>query len=204
MCSFYVVGQKIKEPYKIIAYGEKIAFGTIENAARWTISNAKENIFIHLNGNQINNYLFEKPGIYEVGFSENKSYSENECSHPRFDEKMIVQVSPIKMVFDFSKIKFSDKIEVGRNCEDIFITVPVNVVMKEDHPVSFLISEVVVAGVGSQIIAKPVMQEVLLKSGIQFLKYQLSGMATKEAYLMFDFIDFNNQVQTYNYPEIIN
>ena len=207
--SFCAIGQNNfisnnKEPYKVISYGEKITFGTIENTANWTITNTKENIFANLSGNQINNYLFEKPGIYEISFSNNKMHNDKECNHPQFEEKMIVQVSAIKMTFDFSKIKFSDNIEVGRNCEGIFITVPVNVVMKENQPAKFLIPDVIVAGVGSQLIAKPVIQEILLKNGTQFLKYQLSGMANKEAYLMFDFVDINNQVQTYNHPEIIN
>lgn len=207
--SFCAIGQnnfisKSKEPYKVITYGEKILFGKIENTAKWTITNSKENIAVYLSGNQINDYAFEKPGTYEIGFYENRNNVNSECSHPQFNEKMIIQVSPIKMVFDFSKIKFSEKIEVGRNCEGIFMSVPVKVVMKEKRPTKFLIPEVVVAGVGSQIIAKPVIQEVMLNSEIQFLEYELSGIATKETYLMFDFIDVNNQVQTYNHPEIIN
>jgi hypothetical protein len=207
--SFCAIGQnnfisKSKEPYKVISYGEKITFGTIENTANWTITNAKENIFANLSGNQINDYTFEKPGIYEISFSNNKMHNDKECNHPQFEEKMIVQVSSIKMTFDFSKIKFSEKIQTGRNCDAIFITVPVNVVMKENVPTKFNIPNVMVAGVGSEIIAKPVIQEIIVKNGIQFLKYQLSGMANKEAYLMFDFVDINNQVQTYNHPEIIN
>lgn len=36
--------------YKEISFGEKIDFGNIENTARWTIANHKENISVSLSG----------------------------------------------------------------------------------------------------------------------------------------------------------
>ena len=117
---------------------------------------------------------------------------------------MTIQVNPIKMTFDFSKISFSGKIQKGSNCDHIYITVPVTVIMKDLQTTKFVVPNVTVAGIGSEIIAKPVTSEVVLKNGTQLLKYQLSGIATKEAYLMFDFVDSNNNIQTYYQPEIVN
>ena len=207
--SFYSIAQnsfvsKNKEPYKVITYGEKTAFGKIDNNAKWKIRNYNENISIQLYGNQINDYVFEKPGTYEIDFSENNQNNEDECSHAKFDATMIVQVSSTKMIFDFSKIKFSDKIQVGQSCDDIDIVVPVNFTTYDGNPVKLIIPNVVVAGIGSQIIAKPINSEIIFKNGIQAVKYQLSGTATQQAYLMFDFVDANNQIQSYSYPEIIN
>jgi hypothetical protein len=108
------------------------------------------------------------------------------------------------MTFDFSKILFSDKIRRGSNCDQIFVTVAVNVEMKDMQTALFVVPDVMVAGVGSEIIAKPVTPEVILKNGKQLLRYQLSGVATKEAYLMFDFVDNNNNIQTYYQPTIVN
>lgn len=192
-----------KPPFKVISYGEKIQFGNVESSAKWTISNTKENIVAFVSGNQINEYVFEESGNYEIIYSEIKKHDANECSHAQFEDKMTVLVSPVKMTFDFSKIVFSEKIRKGSNCDGIFITVPVNVTMKENTPIKFTIPNVMVAGVGSEIIAKPVSSEVLLKNGTQFFKYQLSGTANKEAYLMFDFVDVNNTIQTYYQPEIV-
>lgn len=111
--------------FKVISYGEKIQFGNVESSAKWTISNTKENITAFVSGNHINDYVFEKTGVYEVTYSEIKKHDANECSHAQFEDKMAILVSPIKMTFDFSKIVFSEKIRKGSNCDGIFITVPV-------------------------------------------------------------------------------
>lgn len=192
-----------KQPYKVISYGDKIYFGNFDSSDNWTITNARENITALVSGNQINDYLFEKPGNYEITYSENKVHDPNSCNHSKFESSIIIQVSPVKMIFDFSKIVFSEKIRKGNNCDGIFITVPVNITMKENSPIQFTVPNVLVAGVGSEIIAKSVSSEVLLKNGTQYLKYQLSGTATKEAYLMFDFVDINNNIQTYYQLEIV-
>ncbi len=189
--------------YKVVSFGDKIDFGNIEDTAKWTIANAKEGIFVTLSGSQINGYTFEKPGFYEIGFSDTKKHNE-ECSHPAFKEKMTVKVSSVKMVFDFSKINFSEKIQKGRSCDNIIITVPVNITVKDNSSESLEAPGLSIAGIGVELIAKPTNQKIVVKSGVQLLKYQLSGFVNKETYLMFDFSDFNNQVQTYNHLPIIN
>ena len=189
--------------YKVISFGEKIHFGNIEDGARWTVVNTKENKMVSLTGNQINDFIFDKPGSYEISFSEIKKQAEG-CSHPAFADKMIVKVNSVKMAFDFSKINFSEKIQRGRNCDNIIITVPVNITTKDNSSTRLSAPGLSIAGIGTNLNAKPLNQEIVIKDGIQFLKYQLSGTVNKETYLMFDFFDFNNQVQTYNQLEIIN
>lgn len=194
----------VKAPFKTIAYGQKIDFGTIDNSVNWVVSNKSGGTSpAYLNGNQINDYVFEKPGTYEVKFIEVKKHSED-CSHAAFDENMTVEVSAVKMVFDFSKVTFSEKIQKGRNSDNIIVSVPVNVSFATGNSAKFNSPDVMVAGIGSEIIAKPFQTEITLKEGTQILKYKLSGVAKEEAYLMFDFVDVNNQVQCYNLPQIIN
>lgn len=189
--------------YKVISFGEKIFFGNVEDAARWTVINTKENRIVSLTGNQINDYIFEKPGSYEISFSEIKKHTDD-CNHPKFPEKMLVKVNSVRMSFDFSKINFSEKIQKGRNCENIIVTVPVTITAKDNSSAKLNAPGLTIAGVGTTLTAKPLNQEVMIKEGVQLLKYQLSGIVNKETYLMFDFFDFNNQVQTYNHLEIIN
>lgn len=191
--------------YKVISYGDKIDFGAIEKGVMWTISSRDANVnVIYLSDNEINNFVFAKPGTYEISFKETKKQLDHECSHPQFKERMAIKVSPIKMTFDFSKISFSEKIRKGSNCDQIFITVPVIVAIKDLQTAKIEVSNVMVAGVGSQIIAKPTNAEIILKNGVQLITYQLSGVATRETYLMFDFVDNNNNIQTYYQPEIVN
>jgi hypothetical protein len=190
--------------YKTVSFGDQIQFGAVDDDAKWNISNTVDNTVDYIAGNKINEYVFEKPGVYEIQYLENKIHSENECNHAKFNAKMLINVSPVKMTFDFSKIKFSEKIRVGSSCEGIIISVPVNVTIKENLSFKFSPSEFMVAGIGSDIVAKPISSEVNLNNGTHVLQYKLSGTTTKETYLMFDFIDYNNNVQTYNQTEIVN
>lgn len=193
----------VKKPFKVISFGQKIEFGNIDNSVNWTISNKSGGTSpVYLKGNEINNYVFEKSGSYEIRFSETKKHSE-ECYHPAFDETMTVEVSAVKMIFDLSKVVFSDQIQQGRDCEGITVSVPVNITFQGQPNVKFSSPDINVAGIGSEIIAKPVQKEITLKEGTQIIKYNLSGVASREAYLMFDFVDNNNQVQCYNLPQII-
>ncbi|WP_395042908.1 hypothetical protein [Flavobacterium sp.] len=191
-----------EEPYKTISFGEKITFGIVDNSINWTISNSENKIFVNIKGNQINDYIFEKPGIYNISFSENKKHTD-ECNHPQFNEKMIIEVTPVKMVFDFSKIKFSQKIQKGISCENITLTVPVTIAIIENVPTKFVVSDITFAGIGSEIVGKPINKEITINNGVQNIEYQLSGIATNQAHLMIDFVDYNNQVQSYTLLEII-
>lgn len=188
---------------RTISYGEKINFGTIDNSVQWTILNKSQNISVSINGNEINKYVFDKPGIYEIHFSENRKHTE-ECIHPAFNEKMLIEVTAVKMNFDFSHITFSEKIKSGVNYNNLIITVPVNVIVKDNKRTNFKVQEFSVAGVGSELKATPLQNEMILTTGKHSMKYKVSGIVKNETYLMFDFIDFNNNVQTYNQPEIVN
>ena len=189
--------------YKIISFGEKIDFGNIDASVRWTITNSKEGISTILMGNQINKYSFQEPGEYEVHFSETKKHDE-ECNHAAFTEKMIIKVNPVGLSFDFSKIQFSEKIQRGRNYDDLIIIIPASITTKDNSTVKLAAPGLSIAGIGVSLTAIPLNGEIEAKNGIQLLKYKVSGMVNKETYLMFDFYDFNNQVQTYNLSQIIN
>jgi hypothetical protein len=193
--------------FKTISFGGKNNFGEVDSSARWTIIYTTDDTVVNLTGNQINDFIFENPGTYEIRFFGNEKHNDDghgeEDNHSRFPEKMMIEVSPVKMTFDFSKIAFSEKIQKGKNCDNIVITVPVKISAKGNKGMKLKSPNLVIAGVGSELIAKPVKQEVVVSNGIQLLKYQLSGTVKNETYLMFDFFDFNNQVKTYNLLESI-
>lgn len=188
--------------YKVISFGEKIDFGNIENTARWSIANKQENIATSLSGSQINDYIFEKPGIYEISFSENVELSEGKCNHPPFQEKMIVEASAFKMAFDFSTIKFSESIVGGKELRNVEVSVEVDFKSynnKYENTV-FSNARVIAAGVGVAIIGRSFNDKINLTSGRQKMIYLLNGTASKETYIMFDFFDINGQAQSYYYP----
>jgi hypothetical protein len=186
--------------YKEISFGEKIDFGKIENSSSWVIINTQENIDASLNGSQINDYIFEKPGIYEISFFENKEHNKGECNHPPFQEKMIIKVSALKMRFDFSTIKFSENIVGGKELQNAEVSVEVDFESYNYENAIFSNARVFVAGLGANIIGSSPNNKITLTSGRHKIVYQLKGIASKETYIMFDFFDINGQAQSYYYP----
>jgi hypothetical protein len=190
--------------FKTISLGKNIFFGEIEDGANWKVVSPKNKNILQLKGNEINNFYFNELGIYTIFFNDVKKFGPNECFHPKFKEKMLINVSPTEMVFDFSKINFSDKIRVGKNCDEILMTLPVSI--KSVSEVGKIkLSNVNVTGIDVNLIAIPLQNEIVVKNGTTYnLSYKLSGIVNKETYLMFDFIDCNNEIQTYYQLEIVN
>ncbi|WP_149206999.1 hypothetical protein [Flavobacterium johnsoniae] len=196
------IGSESNQFYKVISFGEKIDFGTIDESVTWTIANSAKNIHSAIRGNEINNYSFEEPGEYEINFHENKKHDE-ECYHPAFEERFKVKVESVRLTFDFSKITFSEKITRGRNYKDLIITVPAKITAKDNSNTKLPAPVMSVAGLGVSFTVEPVEKEIVIGNKTQLLKYKVSGIVDQETYLMFDFYDFNNQVQTYNLHQVI-
>ena len=93
---------------------------------------------------------------------------------------------------------------VGKRCDDIIVTLPITI--RSFSEVSKIkLSNVNVTGNDVNLIAIPVQEEIVVKNGTTYnLSYKLSGIVNKETYLMFDFIDNNNETQTYYQLEIVN
>lgn len=190
--------------YKTISFGNKVFFGEIESNATWKIVNPNGNEITLLYGNEINNFIFSELGFYNINFTDVKKFGPNECSHPKFKNEMLINVTSTEMTFDFSKIKFSDKIMVGKRCDDIILTLPITIKSFSEFS-KIKLSNVNVTGNDVNLIAIPVQEEILVKNGTTYnLSYKLSGIVNKETYLMFDFIDNNNETQTYYQLEIVN
>ncbi len=189
-----------ENPYKVISFGEKINFGKIENSIVWTISSNDSNIKFSLNGNEINNYIFETPGTYKITFHENKAIIEGECNHAVFPDLMIIKVSPYKMNFDFSTIQFSKKIEAGAPTENCQLTVAVYLKSYTNDTVVFPNGKFVSAGIDTTIEGQLLNTAFTLLPGVNKLVYQLKGTAKAGNFIMLDFFDINGQVQSYYFP----
>lgn len=197
-----IYGEPSDQFYRTISFGEKIDFGLLDESMIWTVSSSKNSIFATLYGREINNYIFQEPGEYEINFHESKKH-DGECDHQQFPEKFQIKVEGVKMSFDFSKISFSEKIVKGRSYSDLIVAVPVKIALKGTSIAKLQAPGMSITGIGVSMTAEPVDKEIALNGKTQVLKYRISGIADKEAYLMFDFYDFNRQVQTYSLPQII-
>lgn len=188
-----------EKPHKSISFGGKINLGKMEHPIAWTVSSFDSNNEVLLNGEEINNYVFETPGTYKITSRENKSISENECNHASFPESFIIKVSPTQMVFDFSTLIFNKALEGGVNVDNTTLSLNVNLKTFTNEPVPFSEGKIQSAGIGTTIKGQ-LLNAVILKPGNNKVNYKLSGAASKDTYIMFDFFDVNEQVQTYYYP----
>ena len=187
-----------KLPIKTISFGQKIDFPYVENSSTWIIKNTTSNSSINLSGTQINDFVFENPGTFEILYSDNLAHLKEDCNHAHFPAKTILEVSPVNMTFDFSKITFSEVIKKQTNYDNVIVTVPVKINTYQNKQQSVSIPNAFVAGIDVNLKLIPASNEIIAKNGIETLNYKLSGIVKNETYLMFDFKDCNNQVQTYN------
>ncbi len=194
--------------HKIIPFGSALnnqilGFG-VNNTYNWKIvSKDNSKILKEGVGATLLEFVFDKPGNYMVELTHNENHVETACNHNQAPVKLNIAVSATKMNFDFSKLKLSNPIHKGINTQDILLTVPVIVNTYDNKSVKYNIADVITAGVGTEIIAKPIKKEVILNNGIQDLSFKLSGTANAETYIMFDFIDINNQIQSYSHLDLI-
>lgn len=202
--STIVIGQNIisenKSVYKSISFGEKINFGLFENSINWAITNLSNSTLYYLNGNQINDHIFETPGRYQIEFSENLEHKVNECFHPSFPKKIFIEVSSYKMKFDFSKINFSKNIVGQKELQNLEVSVDVFFQSFNNVNATFSKANIIVAGVGSNIFGSATNDKIILTQGINKIVYRLNGIAAKDTYIMLDFFDINYQIQSYAYP----
>lgn len=174
----------------VVSYDEKIDFGNFDSHTHFDISGMDHT---KVKGNQINQYVFAKPGDYQIKVSGKKSGDHCE-SHSA--ETINVKVSRIRMTFDNEKMLLSESIVKNEDTKGISLTIPVHIETKDHLPALLKFTTVNVAGIGSGITAQLDSQLKELPEGKHLLHYTLSGIATENAFLMFDFIDANGKIQS--------
>lgn len=176
-----------------IAYNDKINLGNVNKNTLFYITANSENV--RLKGNEINNYHFSKPGVYTVKVEEKKTNHEESCTDLHLPTEFQVEVSRIKMVFDEKSIEFSSPIIKNKNTEGIVVRIAVSIETFDHFPIVLNRTPVHTAGIGTNIIATLGDSFKELPEGKHILQYNLSGIVTENAYLMFDFIDADGIIQ---------
>ena len=185
-----------------IAFGETFSYKLDDNTS-WKIINSETFAVLNSGVGSIEKITFSTPGNFEIEISEVISTSANDCKHGHFPHKIVIEVSPIKMIFDFNSIKFSHDIVGGQSQYGNEISIDVYIESFNNEKVVFNDGKVVSAGVGVNIDGTLKSNGAALKQGINHLVYILNGQATRDTYIMFDFLDINNQTVSYTYPTII-
>jgi hypothetical protein len=183
-----------------ISFGEKINIQDLNENCLFEIFGFETQI--KGVGNELNDFVFFKPGNFEIKIVENVNHDLNSCDHKHFPEKIIVKVSPIKFTFHFDEILFSSAIHVGVKTDNITLKIPVTIDVFENSTIDYNFSIVNTSGLKTNI-KGTLLENVILKSGKQILTYNLSGQVQSETYIMFDFMDYNGNVVVYNHPNPI-
>jgi hypothetical protein len=183
-----------------IAFGETFSFKLDDNTS-WKIINSETFAVLNSGIGSIEKITFSTPGNFEIEISE--VISANDCKNGHFPHKIMIEVSPIKMIFDFNSIKFSHVIVGGQSQYGNEISIDVYVESFNNEKVVFNDGKVISAGVGVNIDGTLKSNGTVLKQGVNHLVYILKGQATRDTYIMFDFLDINNQTVSYTYPTLI-
>jgi len=175
----------------VITYGNQINLGDVPGDVQFEVQGPE---FIRLKGTKINQYSFDKPGIYSIKVHD-KKHSESDCGRLHLPDEIKVEVSRIRMIFG-SSLTFSSPIVKNVDTQGIVLKVPVQIQTYDHLPAVLNQKPVASAGIGSNIVAHLKTKATELPEGQHLLEYVLSGLATENAYLMFDFVDANDQVQS--------
>lgn len=188
---------------KIVYCGENLSnlIGEFTDNVSWELSRLEKKgnkSILSGNGNTKTNYVFKKPGDYRIDINENLDCPPNpeDCNHNHFPPKMYIRVSPVKMEFDFSTIKFSKDIVGNQPVTETTLTVDVHF-YSHNNSKAVYDKTFRTYGIGTTIMGKLKSKKVKLKQGLNTLEFQLEGQATKDTYIMIDFVDINGIIQSY-------
>ena len=152
----------------------------------WIITDMDKNeVIASGSGDALAKYVFKKPGMYQVDINENIIHDSNSCNHKHFPEKMLVEVSPLKMDFDFKSVKVSRNIIGGQSVNDTMLSVDVRF-SSYDNSDAVYKQGFNTAGVRTSVAGKLKNGEAKLRQGKNTLEFKLEGQATKGTYIMFD------------------
>jgi len=184
-----------------ISYGESIRIGKINPSTKFIISSEQGEI--NLTGFEIRDYKFDKPGIYFVKVEQVKSNYESTDEHPLLPSQIQVNVSRIKMKFDSNRIEFSQPIKKGIETYGTTLSIPISIETYDNEPVLLNYTTIKTAGIGTSVTANLIKDYGELSAGEHIVSYSLKGKVSENTYLMFDFVDANNKVQSVALKSII-
>jgi hypothetical protein len=196
----------------LISFGETLPENLLKrefiDQTIWTISNSSDSILYQsVNENTLKTIKFDIPGTYNLSMHFDETMHtrhSNECFHPNIPAEVKLVVSPYKLVFQMDEISFSSVLKGGVDTEGITLEVPVIFSSFDQKQLNIKDLIVSTAGINTEIKGRLMNNEAILIPGRNKLVYTLSGKASKDTYIMFDFVDINKQTQTYYCPQKIN
>ncbi|WP_264521876.1 hypothetical protein [Flavobacterium sp. N1994] len=176
-----------------ISFNESIHLSNVSTKTQFIITGGTEKI--QLKGNEINSYKFQKPGKYTIKIIDNSS-KKKDCEEVHLPNEIKLNVSRIKMTFDTKHISFSEPIRKNKDTANTTVSIPVTITTYDQQPVVLNNKTVTSAGIGTTITAHLKNSNRVYYDGTHIIQYSLTGQVTENSWLMFDFIDANDTVQS--------
>lgn len=170
----------------------------LNDDTRWEIINLETGLTFKSGEGTIKDMIFEIPGNYLIQISELITHNRYSCGHAHFPEKIFLEVSPLKMEFDFSTVKLSRNIVGNQDSRGITLTVDVLFTSYEGSVAAYT-GGFTAAGVRTSLTGKLKNNEIILQQGMNSIEFQLEGQVSKDSYISIDFIDINGQIQSYRF-----
>jgi len=175
----------------------------LDQTVNWCITELTSGKVLRNGSGPIRRLLFEIPGTYQIDIEEELGYDPTTCNHPRYPAEITIEVSPFHMEFDFTTIRLSREIIGGQAVDGQTLSVDVAFRAYRSDTVAYEVQPVKSVGIGTTIVGVPLQERMVFRPGVNTIVYQLHGQAHSSSYIMFDFIDINNQVQVYSLPQKI-
>ncbi|PPL04347.1 hypothetical protein [Parapedobacter indicus] len=193
---------KRSSEYIVLAVGTSFSY-RFDQTVKWRITELAGGKVLKNGFGPIRKLVFEIPGAYQIDVEEELNYDPATCNHPQYPNEITIEVSPYRMEFDFATVRLSDEIAGGQPADGRTLSVDVNFSVYGKDTVVYEVPPVRTAGAGTSITGLPIDKQILLKPGVNTFVYLLSGQVHSNSYIMFDFLDINNQVQVYSLPQKI-
>ncbi len=184
--------EKIEEYTVSISYDTPFSY-PLKSTTSWELKDSGDKLIKKGTGS-LENEIFAVPGNYMLQLHE--VHNPDSCEHDHIPERLKINVSAMKMVFDFSSVKLSRNITGNQPADGIILSVNV-VYSSYDNSTTVYKHGFTTAGVGTSVTGKLKNGEITLKQGLNTLEFVLKGQATKGNYIMIDFVDTNSDVQSY-------
>ncbi|MCZ2100420.1 MAG: hypothetical protein LC107_02645 [Chitinophagales bacterium] len=161
----------------------------------WELKKEDGNIIANEIGD-LKQYVFSEPGRYTLEVKHDHDHQSTSCEHGYFPEKLIIDVKPIKLEFDFSTISFSHEIKVGQMSDGIIVKLGATYSSYNGEPMSYN-QGFTSFGVGSTISGRVNGESIMLNPGLNMIEFLLKGQVDEMNSVQLNFIDFSGEVQPY-------
>lgn len=191
-----------------ISFGEKIVIGKIGEKYNYKIE--YRNTSKTLTHSELNNYVFESPGDYQISPQEiitekyfgQKINSEESIPIPL---TFSVKVDSVRMNLNPLSIKINTPLKQNSSMTGAILTIEVEFTNYFNTPISFNNKQLKLeaAGIGAAVKGELIDPLNTITPGLHLLHYKLSGMFQEKGYIQFDFELFNGKIFPVGYHETV-